>query len=193
MAARKARISPVTFLDNSAIAELLAGESETAQYPLKKALRRASRRAFVWPEEAAQIIREGRSLTELRSVWPYLENVIRRWVKDPPALPEPPAIRKGFFTIPQARSLLASDPSWLKDLKGDLQMHTRWSDGLGSIREMADAAVERGYEYIAITDHSKGLKIAGGINEEQLAEQAHEIRATNHDLQSAGKRIRVLH
>src|SRR2546430_13832650 len=108
--AKKVCSSAATFLDNSAIADLLARESETAQYPLKKALRRASRRAFFWPEETAQIIREGRSLTELRSVGPYLENGIRRWVKDPPALPEPPAIRKGFFTIPQARSLLASNP-----------------------------------------------------------------------------------
>ncbi len=42
-------------------------------------------------------------------------------------------------------------------------MHTRWSDGSGTIAEMADAATGRSYEYIAITDHSKGLKIAGGI------------------------------
>src|SRR5579872_4688700 len=71
-------------------------------------------------------------------------------------------------------------------------MHTRWSDGLGSIREMADAAIERGYEYIAITDHSKGLKIAGGINEEKLSEQACEIRKTNNELRNAGKRLRIL-
>jgi histidinol phosphatase-like PHP family hydrolase len=58
-------------------------------------------------------------------------------------------------------------------------MHTRWSDGSGSVREMADAAQARGYEYIAITDHSKGLKIAGGIDETQLKQQTAEIAKTN--------------
>ena len=58
-------------------------------------------------------------------------------------------------------------------------MHSTWSDGSGSIAEMAEAAAERHYEYIAITDHSKGLKIAGGIDEKQLAQQAAEIRAVN--------------
>jgi histidinol phosphatase-like PHP family hydrolase len=58
-------------------------------------------------------------------------------------------------------------------------MHTRWSDGSAGILEMAQAAKERDYDYIAITDHSKGLKIAGGINEEALAQQAHEIGEAN--------------
>ena len=50
-------------------------------------------------------------------------------------------------------------------------MHTRWSDGSGTIAQMKNAATERGYEYIAITDHSKGLKIAGGIDERALQKQ----------------------
>jgi histidinol phosphatase-like PHP family hydrolase len=58
-------------------------------------------------------------------------------------------------------------------------MHTVWSDGSAGVAEMAAAAKERGYEYIAITDHSKGLKIAGGIDEKALADQAREIRAVN--------------
>jgi len=53
------------FLTNSDIAELLAIAAESAKQPLQKALRRASRKAFLWPEEAAQIINEGRSLEEL--------------------------------------------------------------------------------------------------------------------------------
>jgi len=71
-------------------------------------------------------------------------------------------------------------------------MHTVWSDGSASIQEMAEAADARGYEYIAITDHSKGLKIAGGINEEQLRQQAREIAAVNETLGAAGKTVRVL-
>ena len=71
-------------------------------------------------------------------------------------------------------------------------MHTVWSDGSGRLREMADAGVERGYEFIAITDHSKGLKIAGGIDEQQLREQGEEIEAINAWLRSSGEKLQLL-
>jgi histidinol phosphatase-like PHP family hydrolase len=71
-------------------------------------------------------------------------------------------------------------------------MHTAWSDGSGSIEEMARAAADRGYEYIAITDHSKGLKIAGGITEDQLQRQGEEIKKLNATLQGEGCKVRVL-
>jgi len=50
---------------------------------------------------------------------------------------------------------LANNPDWNHLLKGDLQMHTVWSDGSGTISAMAEAAIKRGYQYIAITDHTK--------------------------------------
>ncbi len=56
------------------------------------------------------------------------------------------------------------------DIRGDLQMHTRWSDGSDSIEEMARAAKALGYEYIAITDHSQSLKFVGGVTVEELRE-----------------------
>jgi histidinol phosphatase-like PHP family hydrolase len=65
-------------------------------------------------------------------------------------------------------------------------MHTGWSDGSASIREMAEAAKDRGYEYIGITDHSKGLKIAGGIDEKALAQQSREIAGVNRVMSSSG-------
>jgi len=65
------------FLTNAAIAELLAVAADSAQMPLQKALRRASRKAFLWEEEAAAMVREGRSLTELPTVGPHLNRVIR--------------------------------------------------------------------------------------------------------------------
>jgi len=71
-------------------------------------------------------------------------------------------------------------------------MHSLWSDCSASIAEMAAAATELGYEYIAITDHAKGLKIAGGIDEMQLREQATEIASLNRSLKSAGQKLRVL-
>jgi DNA polymerase (family 10) len=61
------------------------------------------------------------------------------------------------------------------DLRGDLHLHTTWSDGGATPLEMAVAAAERGYEYLAITDHSGGLGIAGGLKPERLAEQRVEI------------------
>jgi DNA polymerase (family 10) len=62
------------------------------------------------------------------------------------------------------------------DIRGDLQMHTRWSDGSDSAEGMARAAKERGYEYIAITDHSQSLKFAGGVTIEELRAHAREVR-----------------
>ena len=64
-------------------------------------------------------------------------------------------------------------------------MHTNWSDGSGEICAMADAAVARGYEFIAITDHSKGLSIANGINEAKLKKQSVEIEAVNRELRAS--------
>jgi hypothetical protein len=63
-----------------------------------------------------------------------------------------PEIRRGFRTVPEARMTLARHPSL--QVKGDLQMHTAWSDGSGLVGEMARAASDRRYEYLAITDHS---------------------------------------
>jgi histidinol phosphatase-like PHP family hydrolase len=179
-------------LTNAAIAELLARAAEKARMPLQKALRRASRKAFLWEEEAIHLMQTGRSLTELPGVGPHLSRLIRGWIDSPPPIPAPPEIRKGFLTLPQARAALAAKPEWAKAVKGDLQMHSLWSDGAGSIAEMADAAEARGYEYIAITDHSKGLKIAGGIDETQSLQQSREISELNNQLAATGRQTRVL-
>jgi histidinol phosphatase-like PHP family hydrolase len=177
---------PTTTLTNSHLAELLAVESESVSMPAKKALRRASRRALMWTEEAAELLRDGRSLTELESVGPYIARLIRGWVEKPTAVRRRPEIRRQFLTMTEAQALLAKRPAWQRSIRGDLQMHTTWSDGDASVAEMAEAAVERGYEYIAITDHTKGLKIAGGINEEQLRQQAAEIEKVNERVRSRG-------
>ncbi|MEJ2339910.1 MAG: DNA polymerase/3'-5' exonuclease PolX [Gemmatimonadales bacterium] len=63
----------------------------------------------------------------------------------------------------------------LDDLRGDLQMHSTWSDGKNSIEEMLDGCVGRGYEYFAITDHSKALAMIAGLDEEALRRQFDEI------------------
>src|SRR5204863_3437534 len=94
--------------------------------------------------------------------------------------------------LTEARAILKTCPRWKSSYKGDLQMHTLWSDGSAGVREMAEAAFERGYAYIGLTDHSKGLKIAGGINEAQLNEQAAEIDEVNANLKTSGRSFTVL-
>ena len=64
-----------------------------------------------------------------------------------------------------------------KDIRGDLHTHSTWSDGVVTIAQMAAAMSERGYEYFAVTDHSKALAMANGLNAARLREQAREIEA----------------
>jgi histidinol phosphatase-like PHP family hydrolase len=63
--------------------------------------------------------------------------------------------------------------------RGDLQMHSEWSDGYPTVQEIADACIERGYQYAAVTDHSYGLKIAGGMSMAEAAEQRRAIEDVN--------------
>lgn len=71
--------------------------------------------------------------------------------------------------------------------KGDLHVHTDWSDGTASVEKMVEAAMEMGYEYIAVTDHSRSLKIARGLSLERLSEQKAFIYA----LQNKFKKIKI--
>jgi DNA polymerase (family 10) len=74
------------------------------------------------------------------------------------------------------------------DLRGDLHMHTTASDGINTIREMADAAIACGYEYIAITDHSKNLAMINGLDEKRAIEQIQRIREVDKQMEG---RIRI--
>ena len=103
---RPATEAGTELLTNASLAELLAREADKVKPPLTRAFRRASRRAFLWPEEAADLIRTGRSLTELQGIGPYLEKVIKTWLADPPPGLNPPALRQNFLTFTEARSIL---------------------------------------------------------------------------------------
>ena len=179
-------------LSNTDIAELLAQQAETETGILVRAFRRASRSAFLWPEEVSDLVAQNRSLTELRGIGPFIEKQIRQWIEEPHRPKTAPATRRDFLSLAEARRLLAARPAWSKKLRGDLQMHTRWSDGSGMVAEMADAAANRSYEYIAITDHSKGLKIAGGIDERELKRQGMEIAKVNAALSKSTSPVTVL-
>src|SRR2546423_836152 len=174
-------------LSNADLAELLARKAETSSGILIRAFRRASRSACLWPELASDVFRAERRITELHGVGPFISKQLQAWIEKPPREEaKPPLIRRDFLTRADARVILARNSEWSKRLRGDLQMHTGWSDGSGSVGEMADAAKDRGYEYIGITDHSKGLKIAGGIDEKALAEQAREIAGVNRVMAGSG-------
>src|SRR4030095_15878206 len=180
-------------LSNTDIAELLAQQAEGEIGILSRRYRRASRSAFLWPEDVSHLVAQNRSLTELRGIGPFIEEQIRNWIDEWAPRPKTgPALRRDFISMAEARRLLAARPSWPEKLRGDLQMHSRWSDGSATIAEMADAAKERSYEYIAITDHSKGLKIAGGIDERALKRQGTEIAQVNAALSKSGADLTVL-
>jgi DNA polymerase (family 10) len=68
------------------------------------------------------------------------------------------------------------------EIKGDLHVHSKWSDGTSEIEEIAQAAQKRGYQYVAICDHSKSLRIAHGLDESRLMKQIEEIDRINEKL-----------
>jgi DNA polymerase (family 10) len=76
----------------------------------------------------------------------------------------------------------------LTDIRGDLHMHTRETDGRATLEEMAEACRERGYEYIAITDHSKALAMSNGLDEQRAVAFAKRVRDINRD----GFGVRIL-
>lgn len=67
----------------------------------------------------------------------------------------------------------------LTDIHGDIHMHTTYSDGAFSIEDMVKANIEKGYEFMVITDHSQSLKVANGLSVERLLRQNEEIKALN--------------
>jgi len=100
----------------------------------------------------------------------------------------PPELRENCGEIEAAAEGRLPELVELKHIRGDLHMHTTETDGRATLREMAQAARERGYEYIAITDHSKALAMANGLDEKRAVAFAREVREING---SGGLGIRV--
>ena len=80
----------------------------------------------------------------------------------------------------------------LRDIKGDLQMHTTWSDGRDQVKAMADKAIGFGYEYIAITDHVGSLRIANAMNRNRIEAQKSEIEKINAEYSESGINFHVM-
>jgi len=94
----------------------------------------------------------------------------------------PPELREDRGEIQAAVDDGLPDLVSLDDIKGDLQMHSHWSDGQNTIMEMAEEAQEMGYEYIAITDHTQSLSVAGGLNEDKVVSRQEEIDRVDSEL-----------
>jgi DNA polymerase (family X) len=100
----------------------------------------------------------------------------------------PPELRENTGEIAAAEAHKLPHLIELKDMKGDLQMHTTASDGKNSIEEMAEAARKLGHQYIAITDHSKAVTVANGLDEKRMAAHIKKI----HEASDKALGIRVL-
>lgn len=94
----------------------------------------------------------------------------------------PPELRENCGEIEAAEQGRLPKLIECTDIRGDIHMHTRETDGRATLEEMAEACRERGYEYLAITDHSKALAMSNGLDEARVTAFAKRVRAMNGDL-----------
>ncbi len=94
----------------------------------------------------------------------------------------PPELRENRGEIEAAQEDELPDLIGWDEIKGDLQSHSDWSDGHNTVLEVAEEAERKGYEYIAITDHSEGLSVADGLSREDIIEREKEIEEANDEL-----------
>ena len=104
----------------------------------------------------------------------------------------PPELREDRGEIEAAKANRIPKLVAANDIKGDLHVHTNWSDGKNSIEEMAMTAISSGYEYIAVADHSPAVGIAGGMNEDKITKRQEEIEKLNTRFETEGINFSVL-
>jgi DNA polymerase (family 10) len=91
----------------------------------------------------------------------------------------PPELREDQGEIEMALEKRLPVLVEMSDIRGDLHVHSSWSDGVVSIEEMAEAALQKGYEYLAICDHTQSLAVASGLTPEEVRERQKEIERWN--------------
>jgi len=104
----------------------------------------------------------------------------------------PPEIREDKGEIEASSRKDLPNLVKLKDIKGDLHSHTKRNGGMHSIKEMAEKAMELGYDYLGISDHTKKLRIEQGLNEKQLTEQRKEVERINREFEDKGLNFKIL-
>lgn len=118
----------------------------------------------------------GRSPGSVDPSWERVGGTVEEEVFEAVGLPWiVPELRENRGELEAAGEGSLPDLVTLEDIRGDLQMHSRWSDGKHSVEEMARACLERGYEYLAMTDHSSDLAMVQGLTPERAREQWAEI------------------
>jgi histidinol phosphatase-like PHP family hydrolase len=164
----------------------------------RRAYRRAARAVMMLDEPLDAFVAR-RPARDIPYIGPASERVILEWLEHGRSprveravdasprrdeLEAARALRTNFLSRAAALRILA-DPSidavGRADVRGDLQMHTAWSDGSESVAEMAEAARARDYQWIGVSDHSYGLAIAGGIGMEDARRQHREIDDLNRE------------
>ena len=108
----------------------------------------------------------------------------------------PPEMREGWGEIEAAERGELPRLVETGDIRGDLHVHSRASDGANTLEELAEAAMARGYRYLAVTDHSRSLAFTNGLTEERMKEQREEIDRLNREFQNfrllAGTEVDIL-
>ena len=175
-------------LNNGLPAELLAVYPE--QWATARVLQSSDteqRKALRWRARERGYELSAGGFIKGDDVWPAADEAeVYRYL----GLPLIPAeLREGesFDSVPSDLRLIEQ-----ADLRGDLHTHSLWSDGTNTIEDMAFAAARRGYAYMLLTDHSKGLGMVQGLNEEKIGQQRREIDAVQEKLAAAGFGMRLL-
>lgn len=185
-------------LTNGRLSELLLARAEGEEGHRRRALERAGRSArSVWNEEATAVVEDGRPLTDLPSVGPWVAEILTGWLERPAVVmdeePEVSELRVGFLSRAEVNGALRDRPDLRPALRGDLQSHSTYTDGKDELRAMAGEAASLGHAYLAVTDHSKTLPIAHGMDEEGFRRQALDIEDVRHDPAFAARGFRILH
>jgi putative hydrolase len=169
--------------------------------------KRAAAAILALPSSLAELMAPDGTLPRIKGIGPGSTRVIREILETGTSATVEEAIdksdrredidrrrrlRQHFLSRAEVLRIL-SDPALngptLDEYRGDLQMHSEWSDGSPTVQEIADACIARGYRYAAVTDHSHGLKIAGGMSMAEAAEQRRAIDRVN---AASGRTFRLL-
>jgi len=191
--------SPQRFADVNAVAAGYLRDLAYAQtsQPKMFGYKRAAAAVLALEEPLTSLITPGRQLARIPGVGPASQRVIFE-VLDSGTSPTADAavnlsgraadiarrraLRSHFLSRAEVMRILRDprfDGPTRSDYRGDLQMHSEWSDGRPSLDEIADACLARGYAHAAVTDHSHGLKIAGGMSPAEAAAQREAIARLN--------------
>jgi len=201
--------SPRRFADVNAVAAHYLRDLAYAQTsePKMFGYKRAAATILALEEPLTNLIGPGRQLPRIPGIGPASERVILEVLDDGTSPTADAAVhrseraadimrrrtlRSHFLSRAEVLRILRDtrfDGPTLADYRGDLQMHSEWSDGTPSLGEIADACAARGYAHAAVTDHSHGLKIAGGMSMAEAAAQRDAIARVN---ERHGGRFRLI-